>query len=432
MNRKLDVPSTEPVPPQAQAAATAKAAPPVDDEAAAHWQRNLCVCVFGSFTTIVAMTLLLPFLPLYVEQLGVKDHAAIVQWSGAAFGATFFSAAFVAPLWGRLADLYGRKLMLIRSSLGMAIAMSLIGMAHSAWQLVALRLLAGLLGGYASGSMILVATQTPKARSGWALGILSSGIMAGNLVGPLLGGFLPPLIGIRATFWASGAAIFVAFLATLFLIREKPPARKNASNASKKGAWAHVDDKAPAMTMLATGLLLMVANMSIEPIITVYVAPLTKPQSVTMIAGFVMSGAALGSVISSSRLGKLADRVGHWNVIIGCLVVSALLLVPQAFVTASWQLIVLRFLMGMALGGLLPCITSVIRHNVPVSVAGAILGYSVSSQYAGQVVGPLLGGFVGGHIGMRAVFLGTSVLMAFGALANWQVKAGRAKAAAAR
>src|SRR3954471_20192191 len=134
-------------------------APEEDDTA--HWRRNLAVCVFGSFTTIVAMTLLLPFLPLYVEDLGVSDHAAIVQWSGAAYGATFLSAALVAPLWGRLADRYGRKLMLIRASLGMAVAMALIGIAGNVWQLVGLRLLAGLLGGYASGSMVLVATQTP-------------------------------------------------------------------------------------------------------------------------------------------------------------------------------------------------------------------------------------------------------------------------------
>ncbi|HLZ66775.1 MAG TPA: MFS transporter [Aliidongia sp.] len=390
-----------------------------------HWQRNLYVCLVGSFTTIVAMTLLLPFLPLYVEQLGVKDHAAIVQWSGVAYGATFFAAALVAPLWGRLADRYGRKLMLIRASLGMAIAMALIGMAGNVWQLAALRLLVGLAGGYASGSTILVATQTPKARSGWALGMLSSGIMAGSLVGPLIGGALPPLIGIRATFHLAGGVIFLTFLATCFLIRETRPTR--AERKSRAGiGWASIPDARPVVAMLATGALLMVANMSIEPIITVYVAQLVPdPAKVTLVAGIVMSAAALGSILSAARLGRLADRIGHWNVIAGALAVSALLLVPQAFVTAGWQLVGLRFLMGLALGGLLPCITSVIRHNVPDGFAGAVLGYATSSQYAGQVVGPLLGGFFGGRFGMPSVFLGTSLLMAIGAAYSWLVRTDR-------
>src|SRR6202012_3660380 len=146
------------------------------------------------------------------------------------------------------------------------------------------------------------------------------------------------------------------------------------------------------------------------------------PSRVSFIAGPVMSAAARGSILSSSYLGKVADRVGHWNVIIVCLVISAVLLIPQAFVTNDWQLILLRFFMGLALGGLLPCIASVIRHNVPENMVGGTLGYSVSAQYAGQVVGPLAGGFVGGHIGMRAVFLGTSVLMALGAIVNLVIR----------
>ncbi|MDL2402265.1 MFS transporter [Rhizobium mayense] len=395
------------------------AAAPAEPETA-YWMRNLIICLLGSFTTIVAMTLLLPFLPLYVEELGVVDKAETVQWSGIAYGATFFAAAFVAPLWGRLGDIYGRKLMLVRASLGMTVAISLMGMAGNVWELVALRMFTGLAGGYASGSMVLVATQTPKHRSAWALGMLSSGVMAGNLVGPLIGGALPPIIGIRGTFLLAGGVIFLTFLATTFFIREeKSPARKKAAKAS--GGWASIPDKRPVVAMLTIGLLLMLANMSIEPIITVYVAQFVDDAHVTMVSGVVMAVAALGSILSASWLGKLADRIGHWTVIMAALAVAALLLIPQAFVTAAWQLIALRFLMGIALGGLLPCITAVIRHNVPDAAAGGILGLATSSQFAGQVVGPVMGGFVGGHIGMRAVFLGTCVLLAIGAVYCWWV-----------
>ena len=384
-----------------------------------HWRRNLYVCVFGCFTTIVAMTLLLPFLPLYVEQLGVTDPKEVPVWSGAAFGAAFMTAALFAPLWGRLGDLYGRRLMLIRASAGMTIAISLIGLSQNVYQLVALRLLVGLLGGYASGSMVLVATQTPRDRTAWALGVLSMGVMAGNLAGPLIGGALPPLIGIRPTFFAAGAVIFIAFLATTFIIKEDArPARRRG--VKRQGAWTAIPNKGPVIAMLITGALLMFANMSIEPIITVYVQTIVPyPNQVTLVSGVVMSAAALGSIISASRLGRLADRIGHWTVIAGCLLAAAALLIPQAFVTAGWQLIGLRFLMGLALGGLLPCVATVIRHNVPDKSTGAILGYSTSSQYVGQVAGPLAGGFVGGHIGMRAVFLGTSLLMAAGAVFGW-------------
>lgn len=386
-----------------------------------HWRRNLWVCVLGSFSTIVAMTLLLPFLPLYVQQLGVSEPAAIARWSGIAYGATFFTAALTAPLWGKLADRYGRKLMLIRASLGMAVAMSLIGIATAPWQLVALRLLAGLLGGYASGSTILVASQTPKSQTGWALGILASGIMAGNVVGPLLGGALPPLIGIRHTFWLTGAVIFLAFLATTFLLKEIPKPKTREKTSTTGHEAEQPVNRSLVRLMWLSGMLLIFANMSIEPIITLYIGQFVQgDQAVTFMAGLVMSAAALGSILSAPRLGKLADRIGHWRVLTAGLLVCALLLIPQAFITAAWQLVLLRFLMGMALGGLMPCITAIIRHNVPETQVGRMLGYSTSAQYIGQVSGPLFGGFVGGTFGMRPVFLATCVVMAMCSWLNWR------------
>ena len=364
------------------------------------------------------MTLLLPFLPLYVQQLGVSDQAAIVQWSGIAYAATFVSAAMAAPFWGRLGDRYGRKLMLLRASLGMAIALPLIGVVQNIEQLIVLRLLLGFLGGYNSGSATLVAAQSPRLRSGWALGVLTSGIMAGSLAGPLIGGVLPVFVGMRMTFILAGVAVFIIFLATVLLIREerRPP---KATTANQTDQQLGVLGKKPVVAMLFTGMLLMLATMSIEPIITVYVIQFVDAAHVTSVAGVVMSAAALGSIISSSYLGKLADEVGHSRVIIGCFAASALLLIPQAFVTSAWQLVVLRFLMGVALGGLLPCIATVIRHNVPDNAAGKIMGYSISAQFVGQVVGPVTGGFVAGHVGMSAVFLATAALMAGGALGNF-------------
>ena len=382
----------------------------------AHWRTNLVVCLLGSFSTIVAMTMLLPYLPLYVEHLGVHGHAAIERWSGVAYGATFFSAALAAPLWGRLGDRFGRKPMLMRASLGMAVAMSLIGLAQNVWQLVLLRLLTGLLGGYASGSTIVVAAQTPRERSAWALGVLSTGVMAGTVVGPLIGGVAPELVGVRTSFLVAGGVIFLAFLATTFGLREERPPQRPVRRAAARGErW--LPGGRPVAILLVTASLLMLATMSIEPIVTLYVGQLDPGSDhVSALAGVVMSIGALGSIASAPRVGRLADRLGYARVITACLLVAAVALGLQALAQDVWQLGALRLLMGLALGGLLPTITAAIRHAVPDRVVGRVLGLSVSAQYSGQVLGPLLGGLVAGAFGIRVVFVATAAVLIGGAL----------------
>lgn len=389
---------------------------------ARYWRRNLTICVFGSFTTLVSLTLLLPFLPVYVEQLGVKQPSSIVTWSGIAFGATFLGTGLTAPLWGHLGDRVGRKPMLVRAALGMAIVMSMIGLAHNVYQLVLLRLVAGLIGGYASSSMVLIATQAPPERAGWALGVLSTGSLTGNLVGPLVGGILPQWIGIRHTFFVSGGVIGIAVLATIFLVREDRGTVASRFRRTFQPSPAIAWDKTLRITLLsmfATAMLVLFSNMSIEPIITVYLEFLhVGRDQVVLDAGLVMAASALGSILIAARLGRIADRIGGWRMISWCLAAAGLTLIPQAFVTQWWQLAGLRFLLGMTLAGLLPSIAKVIKHEVPERSLGKAIGYSQSSQYAGQVLGPLMGAALGTHLGMRSVFMVTGVLLILGSLLN--------------
>ncbi|MFC7876585.1 MFS transporter [Isoptericola sp. NPDC057391] len=399
--------------------------PDVEDRTVAdpehrYWRRNLAVGTAGSFTTLVAMTLLVPFLPEYVRQLGVDDPAAVVRWSGVAYAACFLTAALTAPLWGALGDRFGRKSMLVRASLGMAVAMTLLGFVQSVEQLVAVRLLVGLLGGYSSGATILVAAQTPKDRSAWALGVLSSGILAGNVVGPLVGGFVPAWVGIRPTFVVCGAAIFLAFLATVLLLREPPrPSRAPvAAGARRPGAWSQVRRPGAVVALLATSSLLLFSTMSIEPIVTVYVEDLGQASHAAGVAGVLIALTAVGSIVAAPRVGRLADHVGHARVVVACLAAAGVLALAQALVTNVWQLGVLRVLLGLSLGGLLPSITAAIRHLAPPDAVGRILGYGVSAQYVGQVAGPVLGGVVAAQAGLRAVFVATAVVLLAAAALN--------------
>jgi DHA1 family multidrug resistance protein-like MFS transporter len=387
------------------------------------WKRNLYVCWFGSFVTTAGMSLVLPFLPLFIEELGVRTAAGVEQWAGAAFGATFLLSAIMSPVWGSLADQRGRKLMLLRASMGMAVIMALMGLVQNVYELVGLRLLMGGVSGYISAAITLVATQTPKEHAGWALGTLSTGTVGGTLLGPLIGGWLAEEIGLRHVFFVTGAILFLAFLVTFLFVRESFVRQENRQ-MTRQEVWKKVSHPKMIWAMFLTTFMLQLANMSIEPIVTVYVKQLLHGAAhVALIAGMVVSASGFANVLAAPQLGRLSDRIGPRKVLLACLTFAALVFVPQAFVQSPWQLMALRFLLGIAMAGMLPSVNTLVKRSVPGSIAGRMFGYNQSAQYLGNIAGPVLGGQMAAHFGIRYVFFSTSALLLLNAF--WVHRSGK-------
>ncbi|MCL1630685.1 multidrug efflux MFS transporter [Sporolactobacillus sp. CPB3-1] len=366
---------------------------------------------FGSFATAAGMSQIIPFLPLYIEKLGVTDTAEIENWAGLIFGATFFVSAIVSPFWGRLADKYGRKPMLLRASLGMCAVVFLMAFAQNVYQLFGLRLVMGVVSGYIPASIILVATQTPKTHSGWALGMLSTGGISGSLIGPLVGGVLAEYMGMRFVFIDTSVLLFCAFLASYFLVNEKVTVTKKKA-PSLKQVWTMTPHIGLFVAMFVTTFMVQLANMSIQPIITVYVKLLSPGSAhLELISGVVVAAAGLASVLSAPLLGKLSDRIGPRRVLLYALLFTGILFIPQAFVTNAWQLTVLRFMLGLATAGILPSINTIVKKMAPAAITGQLFGYNQSAQFLGTMGGSLLGGHMAAAFGIKYVFFSTSLLL---------------------
>ncbi|WP_052285553.1 multidrug efflux MFS transporter MdtG [Kluyvera genomosp. 1] len=386
-------------------------------DAPINWKRNLAVVWLGCFLTGAAFSLVMPFLPLYVEQLGVTGHSELNMWSGLVFSITFLFSAIASPLWGGLADRKGRKIMLLRSALGMGIVMLLMGLAQNIWQFLVLRALLGLLGGFIPNANALIATQIPRHKSGWALGTLSTGGVSGALLGPLAGGFLADNYGLRPVFFMTAAVLFICFMLTLFFIREHftPVSKKEMLHV--KEVFGSLKNRELVLSLFVTTLIIQVATGSIAPILTLYVRDLAgNISNIAFISGMIASVPGVAALLCAPRLGKLGDRIGPEKILIAALIVSVLLLIPMSFVQTPWQLGILRFLLGAADGALLPAVQTLLVYNSSNQIAGRIFSYNQSFRDIGNVTGPLIGAAVSANYGFRAVFCVTALVVLINAV----------------
>jgi MFS family permease len=372
------------------------------------WKKNLYVLWVGTFIAGASFSLVSPFLPALLKEVGVTNN--LETWSGVAFSASFIMSALMSPIWGAMADKYGRKIMMIRSGIG--IGLTYIGMAYAAnaWQIIGLRALNGFLSGFIPSAIALVATNTPDERLGSSLGLLQTGSAFGSIMGPLCGGLLSHYLGIKETLLLGGWVLFGATAVVMVGVHEiKQPDRTIKTNVLNDLRTAA--SNRPLMMMLLTVMFFQSAVMILQPVLPIYIEQLTNGADASLPTGIIFSVAGLATVIAAPFWGKRGEKFGYRGVLMMGIVGAGIMSVPHAFTNNLWVLGGLRFTFGLFLAAMMPASNALIAKAVPADFRGRAFGISTSFSQAGAVIGPLLGGFIGGMWNIQAVFIVTAAML---------------------
>jgi DHA1 family multidrug resistance protein-like MFS transporter len=386
------------------------------------WVRNLVVVWIAVLIAMMGMSLVMPFLSLYLTELRVPA-GQLNLWAGLVGGANFMCAALFAPLWGTLADRFGRKPMAVRALIGLAVAVGLMGYARNVQQLLALRMLQGCFGGFVAEAIALVGTSVPRERLGSSLGFLQTAVVSGNFMGPLMGGSLSHAFGYRTTFRITGAILLGAMALILLLVRERHQA---PDAADRKGVAANVREllQVPALRWIVVAVLFSQAGMMlVNPQISLFLRQfVANPRDVDWWAGVVTAAPAISSFLMSPLWGRLGDQRGHAGVLALALA-GAALVVPWAGLSgAIWHLIAVRMLMGGLTSALNPSTHSVAAHAVSQRRTAGAFSLLSSAGMLGSCVGPFLGGSLAQSLGIRPLFPMTGALLLAASLAAWHVR----------
>jgi len=377
------------------------------------WQKNLYSLWGAQFVAAVGLSMVIPFLPFYLRELGITEKQAVKLWSGLLFSAPFIVAAFLQPFWGILGDRYGRKPMVVRAMVGLALAHVLMGFARTAPQLLALRFFQGSLSGFVAPSLALLASCTPEQKTGQALGTLQSALVTGMIVGPLLGGLLAHFMGYRPIFFWTGFLCLAAALVVIGFVKEnfiKPGAAKDSRLGSRLlQNFRYVLHSPDLRSILFLLIIVQFSVMIVAPFLSLYVELLkASPDYIALITGMVFGITGVTNAATAPYWGNRADSVGYWKILRYSLTGMTLFFLPQAFVTNSYQLLILRAGLGVFLGGVLPTINTIVQRFTAEKDRGGIYGIFQSGLLIGNMAGPLVGGVLAAYLGLRSIFMITT------------------------
>lgn len=356
-------------------------------------------------------TLVMPFLPLYIAELGTTDVGEIAMWTGLTLGATPTVTAISAPLWGRVGDRYGSKVLVIRSLTAFILTMASMAFVTAPWQLFALRALLGVFAGYGALTISMAAQSVPRDRMARAIGAVQTGHRLGPAVGPVVGGLLAPLVGLRNSFLF--AAAFYAAAMVLVLVAYKEPPRKAAAENARGGmeVFSHLMRLPGFVLALFVIFGLQTVDRSFGPVLPLFVAQVgVEAQRVPLISGILFSLGAVAAAFGSQLAPRLMkDRPARRVIVFGtataAVAMATIVIAPTLWVVGAAMVAV-----GVAIGVATTTIYSVAGSLLPADAHATGFGVMTTASLIGLAVSPVVAGFIGGS-GLRIVFVADVVLL---------------------
>lgn len=364
---------------------------------------------------MIGMSMVVPFLPLYVKSLGVTDPSELKRWSGLVFSGVFITAVIATPFWGWLGDRVGKKKMVIRAIFGLAVSQFLIGLAMDVYQLFLFRMIQGALSGFIAAALALVSSNTPKEKSGFAIGFLASSIAAGNVLGPFVGGLLADSFGYRNVFFITSGMCFLSGILVLLFVNEIHTSAKTENNVLDNYRFVH-SNKNVKYAMIT--LILAAAGISmIQPIFALFIE--NKIGTVSYLAtvtGSVFAVIGVFQVVSSPLWGRRNDRKGYRKNLSYALLGAGAGYTLHIIAAGVWELLPIRAFLGLCIGGVLPSLYSFISTNTPYDRKGGVMGIASSITMLGNLLGPISSGYIASVTSINFVFVLSGIVLGLGSL----------------
>jgi MFS transporter, DHA1 family, multidrug resistance protein len=369
------------------------------------WRRNQAAVTAATFIGFTGFTLVMPFLPLYFEQLGVHDQSEIALWSGISLGVTPAVTAVMAPVWARVAERFGRKLMVSRSLASFVIIMGLLGYVQAPWQVFVLRAIQGLFAGYGPIAMTMAAESAPPEQMASAIGWVQSAQRLGPALGPVIGGTLAQTLGLRNSFLVSASFYFAALLLVVVGFRDQR--LRSVEPADLPGSLSfHSLRRIPHFLLfMGTVFGLQLVDRSFGPILPLYLREAgIGVTAIPFLAGVIFTTTAGLGAVGNQTSGWLMRRWRPAELVPAAAALAAVATFVFGAGAPIAALLVTAAILGLGLGVATTCVYTLATQAVPATARGVAFGYLTTAYLAGLAVSPVVAGLVG-SFSVRAVFL---------------------------